>query len=135
MDNVLLCVGFAVLVIAVFLSIGRVARDSTTGPSHHQQVETERHDTFTNEEILLPGVDIRHSHARRQIAEARRAQLTGRSSRINYLIGDPVDRDEIVDGEVVDEPRYIGIRERKQMAILEREMTQRLLQPPRKVKQ
>lgn len=109
MDTILIIVCVMLVLFGVWASIPKSGRRTV----NHSVQQTEKHETFTNEEILLPGVDIRRKNARRQIEVSRWAQANGATPAHLYdavqeqmarnrrgVFADP---DEVVDGEVVQE--------------------------------
>jgi hypothetical protein len=93
LDGCIFVIGFVILLGAILASTRRpsgtthrVQRDSRETAITHQP----RRDTFTEEEILLPGVDIRRPNARKHIETSRKAQAAGMTPA--HLI-DRMDRD------------------------------------------
>jgi hypothetical protein len=114
MTTALLILGGLILLAAVWLSVPRSTRrrgQIVKATRQNDQRKAQPRETFTTEEILLPGVDVRRPNARRQIEVSRElvahgvtpakyaAHVYGQVERNRRL-----DSGDVVDGEVVDAP-------------------------------
>jgi hypothetical protein len=115
LDGCIFVIGFVILLVAILASTR-----GTSGSRHRVQREETaithqpKRDTFTEEEILLPGVDIRRPNARKLIDTSRKAQAAGmtpgnliarmdrdaRNQRYARALG--TEADDVIDAEVSD---------------------------------
>lgn len=119
MDSSLLIIGIVILLVVVLLSIPRrvsgYSHDRQLARRQSEQMTRAEHDTFTEEEILTLGVDIRSPHARNQIKmgkwveernlgpQAQTARYYRQMQQHNSLDSG----DDVVDAEVVDVPKFL----------------------------